>query len=138
MKSDTLEILFNSLYHPLPQLTHISVLDIHTEITKRRVPIFIRVAWVDKIWYGVIGGVMATLFCNKYTNLLSWSRLFKRCWFKMHCIDMEKERVLRFEIIIGIQMIFRENFRILMTFFCGTKIYTICFNIMSREPRATN
>lgn len=54
-----------------PHLAHIPVFDVHTEITKGRVPVLVRVARVDEIRYGVISGVVATLFCAIQSLLTS-------------------------------------------------------------------
>lgn len=46
-----------------PQLTHISVLDVHAEVAKRRVPVFVGIVGIDEIRHGIVGGIVATLFC---------------------------------------------------------------------------
>jgi len=63
-----------------PQLAHISVLDVHAEVAKRRIPVFVGIARVDEIRYRVIGGVVTTLFCAIQSLLTSDRR---QMWFNI-------------------------------------------------------
>lgn len=54
-----------------PYLAHVPVFDVHAEVAERRIPVFVWIAGVNEIRHGIVGGIVAALFCANQSLLTS-------------------------------------------------------------------